>query len=233
MPDEGCFICGKPDHFARQCPESHINKKGKKREQKQKEESYIGYSKTNKEERDSDEDSSENDILFASSDEPSKWPIIDSGASESVISEKDVIKGTKSLSRHNKNIIFATVKNERKVTFKFGTGQTVRANNTILMPMKWKQETFKLKLHVIPHPVPFLIGIEAMKKMEMMLDLKNVRMCNGSRTEKISRNKSGYIVWKSLRIRHNNHKNNEDSDEEAENVKLFYGVEKKKSKTET
>ncbi len=50
--DEGCFVCGKMDHFARQCPESHINKKGKKREEKPKGESYIGYSKTNKSESD-------------------------------------------------------------------------------------------------------------------------------------------------------------------------------------
>ncbi len=50
------------------------------------------------------------------------------------------------MSRDNKNAIFAGVKNERKATFKFGTGQTVRANKTILMPVKWKQQAFKLKL---------------------------------------------------------------------------------------
>ncbi len=133
------------------------------------------YSKTNNVEGDSDEDSSENEIFFASSDEPIKWPTIDSVTSKSVISEKDAIRWTKSLSRENKNMIFAGVKNERKATFKFVTGQTVRANKTILMLVKWKQETFKLKLHVIPHPVPFLIGIEAMKKMGMMIDLKTTR----------------------------------------------------------
>ncbi len=57
---------------------------------------------------------------------------------------------------------------------------------------------FQVEAARIPHPVPFLIGIEAMKKMGMMIDLRNDRMSIGSNTEKINRNKSGHIIWKSL-----------------------------------
>ncbi len=80
-PDEGCFVCGKTDQFAKQCPESHINKKCKKKDDTQEGESYVGYSKTEREEGDNDQESSDNNIFFASAEEPSKWPIIDSGAS--------------------------------------------------------------------------------------------------------------------------------------------------------
>ena len=86
--------------------------------------------------------------------------------------------------------------------------------------MKWKQETFKLKLHVIPHPVPLPIGIEEMKKIGMMLDLKNDKMSIGAPREKICRNKSGHILWNSRKI-------DENSDEEAESVKIFHGEEQK------
>ena len=158
-------------------------KKGKKKDDKQETESFVGYSKTEREEGDSDQESSDSNIFFASVEEWSKWPIIDSEASKSLTNKKDAIKWTKSLSRDIKNMIFAGIKIERKATFKIGWEQTMRANKTIIMPMKWKQETFKLKLHVIPHPVPFLIGIEAMKKMGIMLDLKNDKMSIWAQTE--------------------------------------------------
>ena len=53
-----------------------------------------------------------------------------------------------------------------------------------------------------------------------MLGLKNDKMSIGAQTERICRKKSGHIVWKSLKI-------DENSDEEAENVKIFYEEEQK------
>ncbi len=47
--------------------------------------------------------------------------------------------------------------------------------------------------------VPFLIGMEAIKKLGMIIDLKNDIMRIGTETSKLKRNGAGHIIWDDLR----------------------------------
>ncbi len=74
------------------------------------------------------------------------------------------------------------------------------ASQVIQLPVKWKNEKFKLNLNVIDENVPFLIGIEAISKMGLILDMSRMKLSMGVVSENICQSDSGHIIWESLTL---------------------------------
>ena len=158
----------------------------------------MGFSKETNNETNRDADD-----IFAVLDDneaPLLKPIIDSGASKSIIGIGALNTTLKSCTKQPKTWIMTERSIDYKPNFRFGKGDQVAATHVIHLPVRWKDERFKLKLHVIDDNVPFLIGIEAISKMGLILDLKSMRLTIGDKSESIKQSDSGHIIWDSLMI---------------------------------
>ena len=90
------------------------------------------------------------------------------------------------------------MKENKKCRFRFRFGKSVASERAVVLPMKWKGEKFGLKLNVMKEDVPFLIGMEAMTKMNLKIDISDQSIVFRGKTGKMWRNKSGHLVWMGL-----------------------------------
>ncbi len=100
--------------------------------------------------------------------------ILDTGATKTVIGEKVLDSITKNWQKELKTEILKDRNSGKEVMkFKFGDSRTVSLKTIVHLPVQLADRVFKLKAHVLPGRVPFLIGIETMRKMRGNIDTLN------------------------------------------------------------
>ncbi len=120
--------------------------------------------------KEEDTSDSEFDIFFVSGGSKSHKSIIDTGASRSIISERDLNQWLKGMPEKNRRQIQEENIDRICGSFKFGTGKAIKAKRVVNLPVMRKTRKFKLKLSVREDNVLFLIGMEAIKKLGMIID---------------------------------------------------------------
>ena len=103
----------------------------------------------------------------------------------------------KSYTERQKTWIMMDRSDKNKPKFRLGKGDQVSAAHAIHLPARWKNRKLKLKLHVKNENVQFLIGIQAISKLGLVFDLKQMKMSIGDTCEIRKQSESGQAVWKS------------------------------------
>ena len=154
----------------------------------------MGFSKKSNKNEDVDD-------IFAvlNGDEPSNLhAIVNSGASKSIIGYRALNQELSGCTKEQNSWIMMDRSENYNSKFRFGKGDQETASHVIHLPVKWKNKRFKLKLHVISESMPSLIGIEAISKMGLISDLKQMMLSIGDVCEEIRQSDSGHIIWESL-----------------------------------
>ncbi len=77
-------------------------------------------------------------------------------------------------------------------------GKSEASERVVISPMQWRNEKFGLKLNVMREDVPFLIGMEAMVKMGLKIDISDQSIVFRGKKGRMLRNKSGHLIWAGL-----------------------------------
>ncbi len=154
----------------------------------------IGFSREAKDETEKASES-ENEVFFEFTGKSMKQkkPMIDTGASKSVISEKELQKCVRFLPEERKKLVLKDEQVINIASFKFGTGSAVEAERIVELPVNWRENVYNLKLNVMEDEVPLPVRTEAVAKMLIIIDLKRNMMETGSTATKLGRNQMGHL----------------------------------------
>ncbi len=123
--------------------------------------------------------------------------IIDTGASKSIISSSSLEKLVTNCSDKEKQWIMQNREFSNN-SFKFGSGTSVKSSKVLHMPVLWKNISMTLNLNVIDQDVPFLLGMEALTKLGLKLNLDENKLEMRRQKRPIERNSVRHIVCKSI-----------------------------------
>ncbi len=166
-----CYVCDRPGHYSYNCPDI---------QQKQLENftGHVGQNKT-KSEMDSSNDLDDS-VLAVSHDvmraeEKTSRPnvidiIIDTGATKSVIGMDYLQELVSKMSDTQRNKIMADQEG-KKLEFKIGNGNPTTTLKVIHLPVDILGEKRKLKFYVLPGKVPCFMGMQALMKWGMVINL--------------------------------------------------------------
>ncbi len=131
------------------------------------------------------------------SQEHSVEAIVDTGVTKTVIGDAVFENITSNQKKELKTeILQDRNNNEETMKFKFGDSRTVIFETIVHLPVQLTDKVFKLKAHVLPGKVPFLIGIETVRRMRGNIDILNstVELLGVKLKRKI--NNMGHMVLK-------------------------------------
>ncbi len=194
-----CYTCGSDRHYAANCDQKQNNahpNPGNTRGKDPKSNNQDNF--TGLVERMEDQEDNSFEIFAVSSNESSEMNmIVDTGTTKTVIGENILWSIMNQISQRNKQLILQSKMDDKeKSKFKFGDGRLVHAKYVVLFPMTIGKRTVKLKTFVLPGKVPFLIGIEALRKMNANIDVVNNNISLLGNKMKTEQSVSGHITMR-------------------------------------
>ena len=165
-----CYVCDKPGHLSYKCPDK----------QHKPQENFTGHLERNRSAKMDSSNDLDDSVLAVSHNSPkdsthSSRPntidvIIDTGATKSVIGMK-YLQEIVSKMGEKQRILITAEPGGKKLEFKFGNGNPTTTIKAIHLPVDILGERKKLKFYVLPGKSPCLMGMQALMKMGMVINL--------------------------------------------------------------
>ena len=169
---KGCHICGKEDHWVRECQYNTFKK----------DQSKMTFFK-------SDFTLDEQSTFLMG--ETTNKALLDTGASSTVCGKTWYNIYEESLTEGEKSEILTETGNK---AFKFGDGNAVISSIKKTIPITLCGNDVMLEVHVVDNDIPLLLSRESMKKMRLIINLEEDRIYMGEGQENLQITRSGHVV---------------------------------------